>query len=159
MFVQDEVGIRMEVLCNGRVGDLLAELSGREVMELLGRHICSTISFSRRTLRREAGLVLKNVANLCRYTYLEGRYIPGGGRQIVGRPHSWIMYFTLKMFVSPTKCASPTINPWRRHCTEGPTNQARRSHRERGEPPSPSEPQRDGRTKPAGATERGMNRD
>ena len=26
------------------------------------------------------------------------------------------MYFTLKMFVSPTKCASPTINPWRRHC-------------------------------------------
>ena len=27
----------------------------------------------------------------------------------------WIVYFTLKMFVSPTKCASPTINPWRRH--------------------------------------------
>ena len=59
----------MEVLCNGRVGDLLAELSGREVIELLGRYICSTFSFSRRTLRREAGLVLKkNVANLCRYT-------------------------------------------------------------------------------------------
>ena len=111
VFVQDDVGIRMEVLCNGRVGDLLAELSGREVIELLGRYICSTFSFSRRTLRREAGLVLKNVANLCRYTYLSG-----GGRQIVGRPHSWIMYFTLKMFASPTKCASPTINPWRRHC-------------------------------------------
>ena len=29
----------MEVLCNGRVGDLLAELSGREVMELLGRYL------------------------------------------------------------------------------------------------------------------------
>ena len=28
-----------------------------------------------RTLRREAGLVLKkNVANLCRYTYIEGNY-------------------------------------------------------------------------------------
>ena len=63
----------MEVLCNGRVGDLLAELSGREVIELLSRYICSTFSFSRRTLRREAGLVPpKNVANLCRYTYLEG---------------------------------------------------------------------------------------
>ena len=34
------------------------------------------------------------------------------------RPHSWIMYFTLKMFASPTKCASPTINPWRRHCLD-----------------------------------------
>ena len=44
------------------------------------------------------------------------RYLPGGGRQIVGRPHSWIIYFTLKMFASPIKCASPTINPWRRHC-------------------------------------------
>ena len=65
----------MEVLCNGRVGDLLAELSGREVIELLGRYICSTFSFSRRTLRREAGLVLKNVADLCRYTYLEGSYL------------------------------------------------------------------------------------
>ena len=106
----------MEVLCNGRVGDLLVELSGREVIELLGRRICSTFSFSQRILRREAGLVLKNVANLCKYTYLEGMYLLGGGRQIVGRPHSWIMYFTLKMFVSPTKCASPTINPWRRHC-------------------------------------------
>ena len=31
--------------------------SGREVKELLGRYICSTFSFSRRTLRREAGLV------------------------------------------------------------------------------------------------------
>ena len=58
----------MEVLCNGRVGDFLTELSGREVKELLGRYICSTFSFSRRTLRREAGLVLKNVANLRRYT-------------------------------------------------------------------------------------------
>ena len=106
----------MEVLCNGRVGDLLAELSGREVKELLGRYICSTFSFSRRTLRREAGLALKNVANLCMYTYLEGMYLPVGGRQIVGRPHSWIMYFTSKMCASPTKCASPTINPWRRHC-------------------------------------------
>ena len=47
--------------------------------------------------------------------YLPRRYLPGGGRQIVGRPHSWIMYFTLKMFASPTKCVSPTINPWRRH--------------------------------------------
>ena len=47
----------MEVLCNGRVGDLLAELSGREVIELLRRYICSIFSFSRRT--REAGLVLK----------------------------------------------------------------------------------------------------
>ena len=28
----------MEVLCNGRVGDLLAELSGRKVIELLGRY-------------------------------------------------------------------------------------------------------------------------
>ena len=29
-FLQDDVGIRMEVLCNGRVGDLLAEhLEGR----------------------------------------------------------------------------------------------------------------------------------
>ena len=28
----------MEVLCNGRVGDLLAEVSGREVIELLGRY-------------------------------------------------------------------------------------------------------------------------
>ena len=28
----------MEVLCNGRVGDSLAELSGREVIELLGRY-------------------------------------------------------------------------------------------------------------------------
>ena len=66
----------MEVFCNGRVGDLLAELSGREVIELLGRYMCSTFSFSRRTLRREAGLVLKkNVANLCRYTYLEGAYL------------------------------------------------------------------------------------
>ena len=55
----------MEVLCNGRVGDLLAGLSGREVIQLLGRYICSTFSFYRRTLRREAGLVLKNVANLC----------------------------------------------------------------------------------------------
>ena len=67
----------MEVLCNGRVGDLLAELSG-EVIELLGRYICSTLSFSRRTFRREAGPVLKkNVANLCRYeyTYLEGTYL------------------------------------------------------------------------------------
>ena len=36
----------MEVLCNGRVSDLLAELSGREVKELLGRYICSTFSFS-----------------------------------------------------------------------------------------------------------------
>ena len=45
----------MEVLCNGRV--------------------CSTFSFSRRTLRREAGLVLKNVASLCRYTYLEGTHL------------------------------------------------------------------------------------
>ena len=70
LFVQDNVGIRMEMLCNGCVGDLLAELSGREVIELLGRYICSTFVFSRRTLRREAGLVLKNVANLCRYTYL-----------------------------------------------------------------------------------------
>ena len=52
VFVQDDVGIRMEVLRNRRVGDLLAELSGREVIELLGRHICSTFSFSRRTLRR-----------------------------------------------------------------------------------------------------------
>ena len=35
-----------EVLCNGRVSDLLAELSGREVIELLGtRCICSTFSF------------------------------------------------------------------------------------------------------------------
>ena len=59
LFVQDDVGIRMEVLCNGCVGDLLAELSGREVIELLGRYICSTFAFSRRTLRREAGLVLK----------------------------------------------------------------------------------------------------
>ena len=50
-------------------------LSGREVIELLGRYICSTFSFSRRTLHREAGLVLKNVANLCRYTYLEGTYL------------------------------------------------------------------------------------
>ena len=49
----------MEVLCNGCVGDLLAELSGREVIELLGRYICSTFAFSRRTLRREAGLILK----------------------------------------------------------------------------------------------------
>ena len=65
----------MEVLCNGRVGDLLAELSGREVTELLGTYICSTFSFSRRTLRREAGLVLKYVANLCGYTYLEGTYL------------------------------------------------------------------------------------
>ena len=65
----------MEVLCNGRVGDLLAGLSGREEIELLGRYICSTFSFSRRTLRGEAGLVLKNVANLGRYTYLEGAYL------------------------------------------------------------------------------------
>ena len=36
VFVQYDVGIRMEVLCNGRVDDLLAELSGREVIELLG---------------------------------------------------------------------------------------------------------------------------
>ena len=36
----------MEVLCNGRVGDFL-----------------------------EAGLVLTNVANLCRYTYLEGTHL------------------------------------------------------------------------------------
>ena len=28
----------MEVLCNGRVGYLLAELSAREVIELLGRY-------------------------------------------------------------------------------------------------------------------------
>ena len=35
----------MEVLCNGRVSDLLAELSGREVIELLGRCICSSFSF------------------------------------------------------------------------------------------------------------------
>ena len=28
----------MKVLCNGRVGDLLTELSGREVIELLGRY-------------------------------------------------------------------------------------------------------------------------
>ena len=35
----------MEVLYNGRVGDLLAELSGREVIELLARYICSTIPF------------------------------------------------------------------------------------------------------------------
>ena len=75
VFVQDDVRIRMEVLCNGRVGDLLAELSGREVIELLGGCICSTFSFSRRTLRREAGLVLKHVANLCRYTYLEGNHL------------------------------------------------------------------------------------
>ena len=65
----------MEVLCNGRVSDLLAELSWREVMELLGRYICSTFSFSRRTLRREAGLILKNVSNLGRYTYLEGTHL------------------------------------------------------------------------------------
>ena len=65
----------MEVLCNGRVGDLLAELSGREVIELLGRYSCSTFSFSRRTLRGEAGLVLTNVASLCRYTYLEGTHL------------------------------------------------------------------------------------
>ena len=55
----------MEVLCNGRVGDLLAELSGMEVIELLGRYICSTFSFSRRTLRREAGLVLKKMLQTC----------------------------------------------------------------------------------------------
>ena len=64
----------MEVLCNGRVG----ELSGREVIELLGRYICSTFSFSRRTLRREVGVVLKNVANLCCVgipTYLEGNHL------------------------------------------------------------------------------------
>ena len=42
----------MEVLCNGRFGDLLAELSGREIIELL-RYICSTFSFSRRTLRSD----------------------------------------------------------------------------------------------------------
>ena len=65
----------MDVFCNGRVGDLLAELSGREVVELLGRYICPAFSFSRRTLRKEAGLVLKNVANLCRHTYLEGTYL------------------------------------------------------------------------------------
>ena len=65
----------MEVFCNGRAGDLLAELSGREVIELLGRYICSTFSSSRRTLRKEAGLVLKNVANLCKHTYLEGTYL------------------------------------------------------------------------------------
>ena len=29
----------MKVLCNGRFGDLLAELSGREVIDLLGRSI------------------------------------------------------------------------------------------------------------------------
>ena len=46
-------------------------------------YICSTFSFSRRTLRREAGLVLKYVANLCRYRYLPRRYLPGGDRQIV----------------------------------------------------------------------------
>ena len=63
----------MEVLCNGRVGDLLEELSGREVIELLRRYICSIFFLSRRT--REAGLVLKNVANVCRYTYLEGTYL------------------------------------------------------------------------------------
>ena len=34
----------MEVLCNERVGDLLVELSGREVIELLGR-IYSTFPF------------------------------------------------------------------------------------------------------------------
>ena len=76
------------MLCNGCVGDLLAELSGREVIELLGRYICSTLSFSRRTLRREAGLVLKNVANLGRYTYLEGTYLAAVDKYIVGRPHS-----------------------------------------------------------------------
>ena len=32
------------------------------MIELLGSYICSTFSFSGRTLRREAGLVLKNVA-------------------------------------------------------------------------------------------------
>ena len=80
----------MEVFCNGRVGDLLVELSGREVIELLGRNICSTFSFSQRTLRREAGLVLKNVANLCRYTYLEGMYLPDGGRQIVSRQTAFV---------------------------------------------------------------------
>ena len=55
----------MEVLCNGRVGDSLAELSGREVIELLGMYICSTFSFSRRTLRREARLVLKKMLQTC----------------------------------------------------------------------------------------------
>ena len=55
----------MEVLCNGRVGDLLAELSGREVIELLSRYICSTFSFSRRTLRREAGLVPQKMLQTC----------------------------------------------------------------------------------------------
>ena len=81
----------MEVLCNGRVGDLLAELSGREVIELLGRYSsCSTFSFSRRTLRREAGLVLTNVASLCRYLYLPRRYPPGGGLQIVSRQTAFV---------------------------------------------------------------------
>ena len=55
----------MEVFCNGRVSDLLAELSGREAIELLGRYICSTFSFSRRTLRREAWLVIKKMLQTC----------------------------------------------------------------------------------------------
>ena len=55
----------MEMICNGRVGDLLAELSGREVIELLDRYICSTFSFSRRTLDREAGLVQKKMLQTC----------------------------------------------------------------------------------------------
>ena len=103
----------MEVICNGRVGDLLAELSGREVIELLDRYLPIFVRlflFLDAHCVEKLDLSKKNVANLCRYTYL-----PGGGRQIiVGRPHSWTMYFTLKMFASPTKCASPTINPWRR---------------------------------------------
>ena len=39
------------------------------------------------------------------------------------------MYFTLKMFALPTKCASPTINPWRRHCFSGPKGDPRPSPR------------------------------
>ena len=35
----------MEVLCNGRVGNLLAELSGREVIELLSRYIFRPFPF------------------------------------------------------------------------------------------------------------------
>ena len=77
------------------LGDLLAELSWREVIELLGRYICSTFSFSRRTLRREAGLVLKKCCKPVK-VYLPRRYLPGGGGQIVGRPHSWINVFHVK---------------------------------------------------------------
>ena len=50
----------MEVLCHGRVGDLLAELSGRGAIELLGRYTGCVIIIDAFLVRSPARTVIGN---------------------------------------------------------------------------------------------------